>query len=81
MFLRGEWIPLSGFTDSMPIKIRVMPDCIIITTQNTRELYGCAEGLSVADVNRPKMIQWIKAFPGGAERYRRCAGSYCYSGN
>ncbi|HFK4763433.1 TPA: hypothetical protein ACG0MZ_005051 [Citrobacter farmeri] len=29
----------------MPIKIRVMPDCIVITTQNTRELYGCAEGL------------------------------------
>ncbi|MDT3667119.1 hypothetical protein ROK90_14030 [Cronobacter dublinensis] len=46
------------------IKIRVMPDYIIITTQNTRELWGCAEGLSVAGVNRPKMNQWPKAFPG-----------------
>ncbi|GKP26546.1 hypothetical protein NUKP16_46490 [Klebsiella quasipneumoniae] len=49
----------------MPIRIRVTPDCIIITAQNTRELWGCAEGLSVAGVNRPKMIQWVKAFPGG----------------
>ncbi|EOI9000543.1 MULTISPECIES: hypothetical protein [Klebsiella] len=41
-----------------------MPDCIVITTQNTRELYGCAEGLSVASVNRPKLTQWFKASPG-----------------
>lgn len=41
-----------------------MPDCIVITAQNTRELYGCAEGLSVAPVNRRKMEQWIGAFPG-----------------
>ncbi|MBQ4922441.1 type I toxin-antitoxin system SymE family toxin [Citrobacter werkmanii] len=25
-----------GFTDGVPINIRVMPDCIVITTQNTR---------------------------------------------
>ncbi len=41
-----------------------MPDCIVITAQNTRELYGCAEGLSVAPVNRKKMAQWLKEFPG-----------------
>ncbi|EOL8944630.1 SymE family type I addiction module toxin [Cronobacter dublinensis] len=64
IFLRGECIAQAGFTDGMPIKIRVMPDCIVITTQNTRELWGCAEGLSVAGVNRPKMNQWPKAFPG-----------------
>ncbi|ELY2498645.1 type I toxin-antitoxin system SymE family toxin [Cronobacter muytjensii] len=64
IFLRGEWIAQAGFTDGMPIKIRVMPDCIVITTQNTRELYGCAEGLSVVSVNGPKMKQWLKAFPG-----------------
>lgn len=29
----------------MPINNRVMPDCIVITARNTRELYGCAEGL------------------------------------
>jgi len=38
----------------MPIKIRVMPDNIVIP-QNTRELYGCAEELSVAYVNRQKI--------------------------
>ena len=48
----------------MPIKIRVMPDCIVITTQNTRELYACAEGLSVAYVNRQKMKEWLEGFPG-----------------
>lgn len=41
-----------------------MPDCIVITTQNTRELWGCAEGLSVVGVSVPKMNQWLKAFPG-----------------
>ncbi|WP_409515484.1 hypothetical protein [Atlantibacter sp.] len=24
----------------MPLKIRVMPDCIVITAQNTRELWA-----------------------------------------
>ncbi|QJF19945.1 type I toxin-antitoxin system SymE family toxin [Phytobacter diazotrophicus] len=62
--LQGVWLTEAGFTDGMPIKIRVMPDCIVITTQNTRELWGCAEGLSVVGVNRPKMIQWLEGFPG-----------------
>jgi len=64
IFLRGEWILHAGFTDGMPVKIRVMSDCIVITTRNSRELYGCAEGLSVTYVNRPKMLQWLKTFPG-----------------
>lgn len=55
--------PAFRFRDGMPIKIRVMPDCIVITTQNTRELYGCAEGLSVAYVNRQKMKLWLEGFP------------------
>ncbi|AIR62861.1 hypothetical protein LH23_20015 [Cedecea neteri] len=54
----------AGFTPGMPIKIRVMPDCIVITTQNSRELWGCAEGLSVTHFNKKKMNQWIKDFPG-----------------
>jgi toxic protein SymE len=41
-----------------------LPNYIVITTQNTRELWGCVEGLSVTGVNRLKMLQWIKAFPG-----------------
>ena len=64
IFLRGEWVAQAGFVGGMPLKIRVMPDCIVITAQNTRELYGCAEGLSVVRVNKQKMNQWLKAFPG-----------------
>ena len=62
--LQGDWLSLAGFTPGMPVKIRVMPDCIVITTQNTRELYGCAEGLSVTYVNRQKMKLWLEGFPG-----------------
>ncbi|WP_313108736.1 SymE family type I addiction module toxin [Atlantibacter sp.] len=62
--MRGEWVAQTGFVDGMPLKIRVMPDCIVITAQNTRELWACAEGLSVAAVNRRKMNQWLKTFPG-----------------
>lgn len=64
MPLQGDWLSLAGFTPGMPVKIRVMPDCIVITTQNTRELYGCAEGLSVTYVNWQKMKQWLEGFPG-----------------
>ncbi|EMY4504961.1 hypothetical protein AAJG49_004489, partial [Salmonella enterica subsp. enterica] len=45
-------------------QIRVMQDCIVITPQHTRELWGCIEGLSVAPINKRKVKQWIKEFPG-----------------
>uniref|UniRef100_UPI0031E3A8E9 SymE family type I addiction module toxin n=1 Tax=Klebsiella sp. TaxID=576 RepID=UPI0031E3A8E9 len=64
MPLQGDWLSLAGFTPGMPVKIRVMPDCIVITTQNTRELWGCAEGLSAVNFSQKKMNLWIKAFPG-----------------
>ncbi|WP_228007811.1 SymE family type I addiction module toxin [Kosakonia pseudosacchari] len=50
--MKGDWIEQAGFTGGMPIRIRMTPDCIIITAQNTRELWGCAEGMSVAYVNK-----------------------------
>ncbi|EOY5418788.1 hypothetical protein ACP6OW_003327 [Cronobacter turicensis] len=53
-FLHSAWIVLAGFADGMPIQILVMPDNIVIP-QNTRELHGCAEELSVAYVNRQKI--------------------------
>lgn len=64
LFLRGEWLEQAGFLQGMPIEIRVMPDCIVITTQDTRELWGCIEGLSVVPINRRKVAQWLKEFPG-----------------
>jgi len=48
----------------MPVKIRVMPDCIIITPQNTRELWGCLEGMSVVSINKQRVQEWLKTFPG-----------------
>ena len=32
--LGGEWLSQAGFIDGMPIKVRVMKDCIVITPQN-----------------------------------------------
>lgn len=62
--LSGEWLFNAGFIDGMPVKIRVMPDCIVITPQNTRELWGCLEGMSVVNMNKQKVGIWLKTFPG-----------------
>lgn len=62
--LYGEWMPQAGFSTGMPVKIRVMKDCIVITPQNTRELWGCIEGMSVTYLNQRKVKQWLDAFPG-----------------
>ncbi|WP_426713299.1 hypothetical protein [Cronobacter muytjensii] len=39
----------------MALRNQAMQGHFIITTQNTCELYGCAEGLSMVSVNGPKM--------------------------
>lgn len=62
--LSGQWLPKAGFTRGMPVKIRVMKDCIVITPQHTRELWGCLEGMSVVDINKQKVASWLKTFPG-----------------
>ncbi|MEQ4973737.1 SymE family type I addiction module toxin [Enterobacter cloacae] len=62
--LSGKWLANAGFIDGMPVKIRVMKDCIVITPQHTRELWGCLEGMSVVNINKKKVAQWLKTFPG-----------------
>jgi toxic protein SymE len=62
--LSGEWLAKAGFIDGMPVKIRAMKDCIVITPQHTRELWGCLEGMSVVYINKQKVAQWLKTFPG-----------------
>ncbi|EBH5841597.1 TPA: type I toxin-antitoxin system SymE family toxin [Salmonella enterica] len=47
----GVWMAQAGFINGMPVKIRMMKDCIVITLQNTRELWGCIEGMSVTYIN------------------------------
>jgi HSP20-like domain of unknown function (DUF1813). len=61
--LGGGWLTRAGFIDGMPVKIRVMKDCIVITPQHTRELWGCLEGMSVVNINKRQITQWLKTFP------------------
>ncbi|UUR73227.1 type I toxin-antitoxin system SymE family toxin [Enterobacter asburiae] len=62
--LSGKWLSNAGFINGMPVKIRVMKDCIVITPQLTRELWGCLEGMSVVNINKQKVATWLKTFPG-----------------
>lgn len=62
--LSGEWLSRAGFAYGRAVKIRVMPDCIVITPQNTRELWGCLEGLSAVHTNKLKVKAWLATFPG-----------------
>ncbi|HCM1965287.1 TPA: type I toxin-antitoxin system SymE family toxin [Salmonella enterica subsp. salamae serovar 56:l,v:z39] len=64
LYLHGEWMAQAGFINGMPVKIRVMRDCIVITPQHTRELFGCVEGMSVTRINKRNVEQWLKTFPG-----------------
>lgn len=36
----------------------------MITPQHTRELWGYLEGMSVVNINKKKVAQWLKAFTG-----------------
>ncbi|AVG35181.1 SymE family type I addiction module toxin [Enterobacter asburiae] len=62
--LSGKWLSNAGFINGIPVKIRVMKDCIVITPQHTRELWGCLEGMSVVNINKQKVATWLKTFPG-----------------
>ncbi|EAA3088345.1 hypothetical protein GPN87_004314 [Salmonella enterica] len=39
-------------------------DCIVITPQYTRKLWGCIEGMSVTYINQRNVKAWLKNFPG-----------------
>ena len=65
IYLTGKWLTEAGFSEGMPLKIRVMPDCIVITAQNTRELWGCLEGLSTEPFDADAANQWLNAYPSG----------------
>ena len=62
--LSGKWLANAGFINGMLVKIRVMKDCIVITPQHTRELCGCLEGMNVVNINKKKVAQLLKTFPG-----------------
>ncbi|EEK7631367.1 hypothetical protein UL18_22870 [Salmonella enterica subsp. enterica serovar Newport] len=58
LFLPNTLPPRRGFLPCNPHII------IVISTQNTRELWGYTEGLSVMRINKKKVTQWLKTFPG-----------------
>ncbi|WP_416354402.1 SymE family type I addiction module toxin [Prodigiosinella confusarubida] len=63
--LKGKWLTEAGFTDGMPLKIRIMPGCMVITAQNTRELWHCLEGLSIEPFDPDAAANWLNHYPGG----------------
>ncbi|HAK8163292.1 SymE family type I addiction module toxin [Salmonella enterica] len=62
--LYGKWMTQENFINEMPVKIRVMRDCIVITPQHTREPFGCIEGMSVTYINQRNVKAWLENFPG-----------------
>ncbi|EHD6547428.1 SymE family type I addiction module toxin [Salmonella enterica] len=62
--LYGEWMPQAGFINGMPVKVRVMRDCIVITPQHTHGLFVCIEGMGVTRINKRSAEQWLKKFLG-----------------
>ncbi|EPA7527761.1 hypothetical protein ACQ5C8_004739, partial [Salmonella enterica subsp. enterica serovar Braenderup] len=42
----------------------IQKDCVLITPQNTRELWCCIEGMSVTYINQRNVKTWLKNFPG-----------------
>ncbi|MBW7982757.1 SymE family type I addiction module toxin [Enterobacillus tribolii] len=64
ILLDGTWLAEAGFPAGMPIKVRIMPDCIVITAQNLRELWGCLSGLSDNEWSPEQSARWLADFPG-----------------
>lgn len=65
IMLRGQWLEEAGFTHGMPLKIRVMPSCLVISAQNIMELWHCLEGLSIDPFDEEAAAYWIRDYPGG----------------
>ncbi|EED8426974.1 hypothetical protein A4J64_004619 [Salmonella enterica subsp. enterica serovar Losangeles] len=57
--------PRFSFPSAVPLhRSGIQKDCIVITPQHTRELFGCIEGMSVTYINHRKVKTWLKDFPG-----------------
>ncbi|MFP1754373.1 SymE family type I addiction module toxin [Lonsdalea quercina] len=65
--ISGKWLTEAGFTTGRPLKLRVMPGCIVITAQDLRELWHCLEGLSREPFDECAAADWLNRFPGGLD--------------
>ncbi|MFP1807426.1 SymE family type I addiction module toxin [Lonsdalea quercina] len=61
------WLQEAGFSTGQPLKLRVMPGCIVITVQDLRELWHCLEGLSLQPFDERSAAEWLRRFPGGLD--------------
>ncbi|MFP9228582.1 hypothetical protein A0E43_08465 [Pectobacterium cacticida] len=67
MNLAGHWLKEAGFSTGLPLKLRIMPGCIVITVQDLRELWRCLEGLSREPSDERAAADWLNSFPGGLD--------------
>ncbi|WP_139823982.1 SymE family type I addiction module toxin, partial [Lonsdalea iberica] len=65
--ISGKWLQDAGFSTGQPLKLRVMPSCIVITVQDIRELWRCLERLSREPFNERAAADWLNCFPGGLD--------------
>ncbi|WP_233961678.1 SymE family type I addiction module toxin [Pectobacterium versatile] len=63
--IAGQWLKDAGFSTGQALKLRIMPGCIVITTQDIRELWGNLQALSIAPFDERAATQWLNRFPGG----------------
>ncbi|WP_261850281.1 type I toxin-antitoxin system SymE family toxin, partial [Pectobacterium araliae] len=61
--IAGQWLKEAGFSTGQPLKLRIMPGCIIITTQGIRELWGNLQALSIAPFDERAATRWLNTFP------------------
>ncbi|MCL6375716.1 type I toxin-antitoxin system SymE family toxin, partial [Pectobacterium atrosepticum] len=47
------------------LRLRIMPGCIVITTQDIHELWGNLQALSIAPFDERAAASWLNRFPGG----------------
>ncbi|OTA19513.1 endoribonuclease [Xenorhabdus beddingii] len=62
--LSGNWLSEAGFSINDPLKIRVMPGCLIITALNFHELWHCLKSLSDGEWDDIEVAHWLQQFPG-----------------
>ncbi|MEE3664890.1 SymE family type I addiction module toxin [Brenneria sp. g21c3] len=62
--ITGKWLQETGFSTGQPLKLRVMPGCLVITVQDISELWHCLEGLSRESFDERAAADWLNRFPG-----------------
>ncbi|MFE8103323.1 SymE family type I addiction module toxin [Brenneria goodwinii] len=63
----GEWLQEAGVSTGQPLKLRVMPGCIVINMQDIRGLWRCLEGFSREPFNERAAADWLNRFPSGLD--------------